>query len=222
MRAERRALEQKQRIHPALAFGLGALAFAGWFGAVLLDARVFPHNALGSFLVHLPLMLVPAALVLAFGLKRLRDSERAMARIASAWALVILLTVPALIPELNQHPLWLPLRLPIYGLGLALALADPGMRIGLDQQAPRRFAPATIAGAGFDVCAIITAFVALSLPQPQSACHGLACGALAGFVEMAFCAGTLWTTLVVLLGAALGYRIGEVMRARWRTASSER
>lgn len=221
-RAERRAIEQKRRIHRALAFGLGMLAFAGWFGAVLLDAKVFPHTAAGSFFVHLPLMLLPAALVLTFGLKRLPDNERTTARMVGAWALVVVLTIPALLPSLNHYPLLLPMRLPIYGLGLALALVDPDMRIGLDRHASRRFSPATMAGAGFGVCAIITAFIALSLPQPQSACHGLSCGALVAMVQTMFCAGTLWTTLVVLLGAALGYRIGEVTRTRWRTASSER
>lgn len=150
---------------PALAFGLGALSFAGWLSAALLDAKVFPHNAVGSFFVHLPLMLLPAALVLAFGLKRLPDNERTTARMVGAWTLVVVLTVPALIPELNHHPLWLPLRLPIYGLGLALALGDPGMRIGLDQQGSRRFSPATVASAAFGVCGIITAFVALSLSR---------------------------------------------------------
>ena len=220
--AEQSAIEQKKRIHPALAFGLGMLSFAGWFGGLLLDGKVFYHNALGSFLAHLPLMLVPAALVLLIGLRQLPASVRMLRRTVFAWVLVIVLTAPDLIPELSHHPLWLPLRLPIYGLGLALALTDSGMRIGLDRHASRRFSPATMAGAGFGVCAIVTAFVALSLPQPQPTCHGLSCGALIGLAEMVFCGGSLWTALIAVIGAALGYRIGEVTRTRWRTASSER
>ena len=54
------------RIHPALAFGIGVLSFAGWLASLALDAKVFYHNPLGSFFAHLPLMLIPAALVLAF------------------------------------------------------------------------------------------------------------------------------------------------------------
>lgn len=68
-RAERSGGEQPKRwTEQAVAFGLGMFSFAGWAGSLALDGTIFKQNALGSLLMHLPLMLLPAALVLAFGL----------------------------------------------------------------------------------------------------------------------------------------------------------
>ncbi|HKV84914.1 MAG TPA: hypothetical protein VJN88_10175 [Ktedonobacterales bacterium] len=216
--SERKAPSQAQTetISGWAAAGLGVMSFAGWAGALALDARVYAHNALGSFLVHVPLMLPPAALVLCVGVPRLPARERSLRRVAGAVALAMLLTAPALAPLLTDGLFFLPFRLPMMGLGLALAFVDPALRRGRVPGSPARFPPAFVAGLAFGVCAVAAVVVALALPPPQSSCHGLGCGAFVGLAEMAYCGAGILIAVLAVVGASVGYIIGEVVWQRGR------
>lgn len=220
--------KRKSRLtEQALAFGLGVLSFAGWAGSLALDGTIFRHNALGSLLVHPPLMLLPAALVLGFGLPRLPERERTMRRIIVAWALVIMLTAPALAPGLvpahsvqgQQAIVFLVLlwvRVPIYGLGLALALVDPDLQVGSDRQELQRLPPKTVALA-FALCTVGAGIILFSIPQPppppNCRCLGPAFGEA---IRNAVCGFSVVVALVALLGASVAYGLGAWIRGRWQ------
>lgn len=194
------------------AAGLGVLSFVGWAGALALDAEVYAHNALGSFLIHVPLMVLPAALILLIGVPRLPAAERSRRRVAGAVSLTILLSSPALLPQLNDGLIFLPVRLPVMGLGLALAFVDPLLRRERPGRRPARFPPAYVAGVLFGLSALVAVCIALTLPQsPPSTCHGLGCGALVGLAETAFCGAALLVAILAVVGASVGHIIGEVV-----------